>query len=202
MHRPLICAATAAGLFAAVPAQAHNYPTATIADYVFGCMAANGQTHEMLEKCSCSIDVISSIIPFEEYEEGATVLRMRQVRGGGEKMAIFQDTAVAKDAVERLRRAQVVKRRAELALVAHFMRLQADGRAQVLGRTAVQGNRRRGLLQGRQVVVRGREVGQRCGVLRIFGRERLLQGDRRAKRLFCGGGLAGLARQVAEIIVR
>ena len=66
MHRPLICAAAAAGLFAAVPAQAHNYPTATIADYVFGCMAANGQTHEMLEKCSCSIDVISSIVPLEE----------------------------------------------------------------------------------------------------------------------------------------
>ena len=70
-------------------------------------MAANGQTHETLEKCSCSIDVISSIIPFEEYEAGETVLRMQQVRGGGEKMAIFQDTAVAKDAVERLRRAQI-----------------------------------------------------------------------------------------------
>ena len=107
MHRRLICATAVAGLLAAVPATAHNYPTATIADYVFGCMAANGQTQEALEKCSCSIDVISSIIPFEEYEAGETVLRMRQVRGGGEKMAVFQETAVAKDAVDRLRRAQI-----------------------------------------------------------------------------------------------
>ena len=106
MHRVLICAAVAA-LFAAVPAQAHNYPTSALADYVFGCMGANGQTQEVLEKCACSIDVIASIIPFEEYEASETVLRMRQVRGGGEKMALFRDTTVAKDAIERLRRAQI-----------------------------------------------------------------------------------------------
>jgi hypothetical protein len=100
-------AAAAGGLLVAVPAQAHNYPTAAIADYVFGCMAANGQTQEILENCSCSVDVIASIIPYEEYEAGETVLRMRQVRGGGEKMALFQDTTMAKDAVDRLRRAQV-----------------------------------------------------------------------------------------------
>lgn len=108
MHRLAICAAAIAGALAiAAPARAHNYPTAAIADYVFGCMAANGQTPEALEKCSCSIDVISSIIPFEEYEAGETVLRMRQVRGGGEKMALFTETTVAKDAVDRLRRAQI-----------------------------------------------------------------------------------------------
>jgi hypothetical protein len=74
---------------------------------VFGCMASNGETPQALEMCSCSIDVIASIIPYKEYEAGETVLRMRQVRGGGEKMALFRDTAVAKEAVERLRRAQV-----------------------------------------------------------------------------------------------
>ena len=107
MHRSLIYAAAVAGLVAAAPVQAHNYPTAAIADYVFGCMAANGQTPQALEQCSCSIDVIASIIPFEEYEASETVLRMRQVRGGGEKMALFQDTTIAKDAVDRLRRAQI-----------------------------------------------------------------------------------------------
>jgi hypothetical protein len=86
---------------------AQGYPTATVADYVFGCMASNGETPQALEKCSCSIDVISSIIPYKEYEAGETVLRMRQVRGGGEKMELFRDTAVAKDAVDRLRRAQI-----------------------------------------------------------------------------------------------
>jgi hypothetical protein len=107
MHRCLMSAAALAGLLVAAPAQAHNYPTAALADYVFGCMAANGQTPKALEQCSCSIDVIASIIPYEEYEAGETVLRMRQVRGGGEKMALFQDTTMAKDAVDRLRRAQI-----------------------------------------------------------------------------------------------
>ena len=105
MHRSMILAA--AGLLIGVQAHAQGYPTAAVADYVFGCMASNGETPQALEKCSCSIDVIASIIPYEEYEAGETVLRMRQVRGGGEKMDLFRDTAVAKDAVDRLRRAQI-----------------------------------------------------------------------------------------------
>jgi hypothetical protein len=96
-----------AGLLIGAQAHAQDYPTPAVADYVFGCMASNGETPQALEKCSCSIDVISSIIPYKEYEAGETVLRMRQVRGGGEKMELFRDTAVAKEAVERLRRAQV-----------------------------------------------------------------------------------------------
>jgi hypothetical protein len=107
MQRCLMSAAAVVALLVAVPAQAHNYPTAALADYVFGCMAANGQTPQALEKCSCSIDVIASIIPYQEYEAGETVLRMRQVKGGGEKMALFQDTTIAEDAVDRLRRAQI-----------------------------------------------------------------------------------------------
>jgi hypothetical protein len=42
-------------------AEKNPYPTIIIADYVFGCMASNGQTRQALERCSCSIDVISSI---------------------------------------------------------------------------------------------------------------------------------------------
>jgi len=87
--------------------RAHDYPTETTADYVFACMASNGQTQEALKKCSCSIDVIASILPHDEYVQGETVLRMRQVPGGGEKMALFRDTAMARDAVDRLKRAQV-----------------------------------------------------------------------------------------------
>lgn len=86
---------------------ANPYPTDAVADYVFACMAANGQTQDALAKCSCSIDVIASIIPFEQYERAETVLALRQVSGGGEKMAVFRGTAWAKDAVDRLKRAQV-----------------------------------------------------------------------------------------------
>jgi hypothetical protein len=108
MRSGLILSAALAGVLAgASDARAHEYPTSAIADYVFACMASNGQTQEALEKCSCSIDVIASIVPFTWYEAGETVLRMQQVRGGGEKMALFSDTAMAKDAVENLRRAQI-----------------------------------------------------------------------------------------------
>jgi hypothetical protein len=51
--------------------------------------------------------VIASIIPYDDYVAGETVLRMRQVRGGGEKMALFRDTTMAKDAIDGLRGAQV-----------------------------------------------------------------------------------------------
>ncbi|MGH7191398.1 MAG: hypothetical protein ACREF0_19670, partial [Acetobacteraceae bacterium] len=38
---------------------ANDYPTSARADYVFGCMAVNGQTHEALDRCSCAIDVVA-----------------------------------------------------------------------------------------------------------------------------------------------
>ena len=83
----------------------NDFPTAARADYVFGCMASNGQTQEMLNRCSCSVDVIASILPYDRYVEAETILRMRQV--GGEKTAMFRDTQRAKEALATLRRAQV-----------------------------------------------------------------------------------------------
>src|ERR1700682_6805159 len=59
----------------------NDYPTTARADYVFGCMQVNGQTRDALERCSCSIDVIASLLPYEQYEEAETVMRVRQ-RGG------------------------------------------------------------------------------------------------------------------------
>lgn len=89
------------------PGIAHDYPTEVIGDYLFACMASNGQTQEALKKCACSIDVVSSIIPHEDYAEAETFMSMRQVRGGGEKMALFRETKIAKEAVDKLKRAQV-----------------------------------------------------------------------------------------------
>ena len=83
---------------------ANDYPTAALADYVFGCMASNGQTQEMLQKCSCSIDVISSLVSYEEYVQAETVLRM--VQQPGEAAGVFRDSAWTKSVVEDLRRAQ------------------------------------------------------------------------------------------------
>jgi poly-beta-hydroxyalkanoate depolymerase len=82
----------------------NDYPTSARADYVFGCMKANGETQEILQKCSCSIDVIASIIPYERYVTTETVLSMSQVSGpvGSE----FRSTEQAKLAVQEFRRAQ------------------------------------------------------------------------------------------------
>src|SRR3546814_9583883 len=70
-------------------------------------MAANGKTAEARRQCSCSIDVLASLLDYKDYSKAETVLRMRQVRGGGEKMALFRETPFAKSTIDRLRRAQV-----------------------------------------------------------------------------------------------
>ncbi len=83
---------------------ANDYSTATRADYVFACMSSNGQTRQVLERCSCSIDVIASILPYDRYVEAETVLQMRHL--GGEKGAVFRAGAGFKNAVADLKRAQ------------------------------------------------------------------------------------------------
>jgi hypothetical protein len=83
---------------------ANDYPTDERADYVFACMASNGQSRKVLEQCSCSIDVIASIIPYKDYVTAETILSMRQV--GGEKGALFRAGPTMKEPVANLRRAQ------------------------------------------------------------------------------------------------
>ena len=82
----------------------NDYPTSARADYVFGCMKANGETQELLQKCSCSIDVIASIIPYDGYVTAETILSMSQVSGpvGSE----FRSTEPARLALQEFRRAQ------------------------------------------------------------------------------------------------
>jgi len=59
-----------------------GYGTAVRAEYVFACMATNGGTQEALQRCSCAIDVIATLLPYERYEKAETVLRMRHSAGG------------------------------------------------------------------------------------------------------------------------
>ena len=91
-------------LLLAGTAAANDYPTAARADYVFGCMASNGQTREVLERCACSIDVIASILPHDKYVEAETVMRLRQV--GGEKSTLFRTAPAMRAVVATLKRAQ------------------------------------------------------------------------------------------------
>lgn len=91
----------------AAPAQAHvinDYPTEARADYVFACMAVNGQTRDALRRCSCSVDVVASILPHEAYVEAETVLSIQRLKG--ERTSALRNAAGAKSAVAELRRAQ------------------------------------------------------------------------------------------------
>ncbi len=86
-------------------AAANDFPTAARADYVLGCMAANGNTRLALERCSCSLDAIAEQMPYARYEEADTALRM-QAGNLGERSAMFRDPQGVRAAVEDLRRAQ------------------------------------------------------------------------------------------------
>ncbi|MEZ5797692.1 MAG: hypothetical protein R3D63_09645 [Paracoccaceae bacterium] len=82
----------------------NDYPTEARAEYVFGCMAANGQTQDALRRCSCSIDEIASVLTYEDYVAAETVLQMRQT--GGEAGALFRGSSEMRTILGDLRRAQ------------------------------------------------------------------------------------------------
>jgi hypothetical protein len=93
------------GLMSSVRADDLNdFPTTARVDYVFGCMKANGESRDVLERCSCSIDVIASVLPYDKYVSAETVLSMNQVPGNLGSQ--FRATEIARTAVDDLRRAQ------------------------------------------------------------------------------------------------
>ncbi|MHA6345984.1 hypothetical protein [Roseivivax sp. CAU 1761] len=110
-RRAAWCAALLLGAAGAAPAAAqsvterlNDYPTAVRADYVFACMATNGQSRQVLEQCSCSIDEIANILPYEDYVAAETILAMRLT--GGERTSMFKSDPGMSEIVAELRRAQ------------------------------------------------------------------------------------------------
>src|SRR4030081_669685 len=71
-------AAAIAGTMSSGAAELNDYPTAARADYVFACMKTNGETRRALEQCSCSMDVIASILTYDRYVSAETVLSLSQ----------------------------------------------------------------------------------------------------------------------------
>ena len=104
--RPIVAALA---VFAATTAAAYadgaaDYPTSARSEYVFGCMKANGETRQSIEQCSCSIDIIASLLSYDRYITAETVLSMSQVRGNLGTQ--FRSSEQAKGALDDLRRAQ------------------------------------------------------------------------------------------------
>jgi lysyl-tRNA synthetase class II len=105
----LIASALFAGLLVTGPAAAqdkpvNDYPTMARADYVFACMQVNGRSRQILEKCSCSIDVIAELLPYDKYEEAETIMSVRQK--GGEAVAPLM-TPEYQEKILEMKRAQV-----------------------------------------------------------------------------------------------
>jgi hypothetical protein len=104
----LVLATTGAIAIRSGADELNDYPTAARGDYVFACMKTNGETRQALEQCSCSIDVIASILPYERYISAETVLSLSQVPG--RFGAMFQTPEQARSAINDLRRAQAEAR--------------------------------------------------------------------------------------------
>ena len=108
MKRILVATAAATALIASGPDfafAANDYPTEVVADYVIGCMASNGESQDMLRRCSCSIDAVSSIVPYDTYEKASTILQMHQVTG--DATAVFRNMTMLDEIVKQLRLAQI-----------------------------------------------------------------------------------------------
>jgi hypothetical protein len=103
-HALLLAALLIGADGAALADDLNDYPTSARAEYVFGCMKANGESRQTLDQCSCSADVVASLLPYDRYVTAETVLSMAQVQGdlGGQ----FRSSAQANNARNELRRAQ------------------------------------------------------------------------------------------------
>ena len=112
MHRMILALALTIGIPELAPAietgppeaMTNDYPTDARAEYVFACMKTNGETREALKQCSCSIDVIASLLPYDAYVAAETVASMDQA--AGQIGSLFRNAAVAREELAELRRAQ------------------------------------------------------------------------------------------------
>ena len=81
-----------------------DFPTQARVEYVLQCMAVNGKSPEYLQKCSCGIDVIASMLSYDVYETADTGLQMTNVPGV--RAAAMRQTTTVIDAIDKLRKAQ------------------------------------------------------------------------------------------------
>lgn len=87
-------------------AGAHDYPTLARVDYVLSCMKKHGgQDLDNLYACSCEIDMIASLLTFEDWEEASTFERYRRMPG--EQGGLFRDSTRGEKMIARLREARL-----------------------------------------------------------------------------------------------
>ena len=83
-----------------------DYPTETLADYVFGCMATNGQSQEALRRCSCSIDAIAAKLPTRTMSRPRPSCACSRFRAASGR-SCSEPRPWAQAMIDKLRQAQV-----------------------------------------------------------------------------------------------
>jgi hypothetical protein len=89
----------------ACAAQAHDYPTSERVIYVESCMRDHpGGHYEMLNKCSCVLDAIASVLSYDDYVEMSTALNANTI--GGEGGSVIRDAPLLQDQIKQFKAAQ------------------------------------------------------------------------------------------------
>lgn len=84
---------------------ANDFPTVDRVDNVLTCMKKHGgQTVDNLYSCSCAIDVIASMMSYEDWSEALTFRSFRRMPG--EKGGIFRDSERGEQMLARLDQAE------------------------------------------------------------------------------------------------
>ena len=103
MIRALILAVPLTAALAAPGARAqavNDFPTNARAEYVFACMATNGENREMLDRCSCSIDQIATVLPYDDYVTLDTYQRGQNA--AGERPEVLREGSIARESRSQL----------------------------------------------------------------------------------------------------
>lgn len=95
--------ALAAGSGEAAPsggsaAHSYDYPTQGRVEYVLGCMDDNGHDFANVYKCSCAIDHIAKVLPYDDYVEQMTFSKYATLGGeGGNEFRVDRARAQTKN---------------------------------------------------------------------------------------------------------
>ena len=91
--------------------KAHIYPTADRVSYVLQCMRDHpGAQHEMVSKCSCTIDEIANVLTIDDYTNLSTAVNAISI--GGERGGTMRDSEQVQAMAKRYREVQAKAKKA------------------------------------------------------------------------------------------
>ncbi len=94
---PLALAAGASAGGNAAQGKGNDYPTQGRVEYVLSCMDDNGHDFVNVYKCSCVIDRISAVLPYDDFVEQSTFAKYATLGGeGGAEFRVDRAKAQAK----------------------------------------------------------------------------------------------------------